>query len=119
MMLASDRLRVVPTTIHIPLRDVPASLTEELLETTLRITAKGLKDQFGLTNPRIAVAGLNPHAGEGGAMGQEELEMIVPLLKRLSAEGMNLSGPTPPIPCSMTQRGHATTWPYACIMIRP
>ncbi|MCW9042059.1 MAG: 4-hydroxythreonine-4-phosphate dehydrogenase PdxA [Pseudopelagicola sp.] len=95
MMLASDRLRVVPTTIHIPLRDVPASLTEELLETTLRITAKGLKDQFGLTNPRIAVAGLNPHAGEGGAMGQEELEMIVPLLKRLSAEGMNLSGPYP------------------------
>lgn len=95
MMLASDRLKVVPATIHIALADVPASLTEELLEDTIRITAQGLTDQFGIASPRIAVAGLNPHAGEGGAMGREEIELIAPLLERLSGEGMRLTGPHP------------------------
>ena len=96
MMLASDRLRVVPTTIHIPLRDVPGALTQELLERTLQITAHGLKDLFAFENPSIAVAGLNPHAGEGGAMGREEIEIITPTLDRLRAEqGLNLSGPFP------------------------
>ena len=95
MMLASDRLKVVPTTIHIALADVPASLTEDLLEDTLRITSQGLTDQFGIASPRIAVAGLNPHAGEGGTMGREEIELIAPLLERLRGEGMKLTGPLP------------------------
>ena len=95
MMLASEMLRVVPTTIHIPLADVPTALTPELLEKTIRITAKGLQTQFGIPNPRIAVAGLNPHAGEGGAMGQEDDAVIAPVLDKLRREGFDLSGPLP------------------------
>ncbi|MBO9401578.1 4-hydroxythreonine-4-phosphate dehydrogenase PdxA [Shimia sp. R9_3] len=95
MMLASEMLRVVPTTIHIPVSEVPAALTPELLEDTIRITAKGLTDQFGLGNPRIAVAGLNPHAGEGGAMGHEDASVIAPVLDKLRAEGFDIAGPLP------------------------
>ena len=93
MMLACDGLRVVPATIHIPLARVPAALTAQLLERTIRITHDALRRDFALPAPRIAVAGLNPHAGEGGAMGREEIEMIAPLLERLRAEGLALSGP--------------------------
>jgi 4-hydroxythreonine-4-phosphate dehydrogenase len=93
MMLACPELRVVPATIHVPLAEVPARLTPELLEETLRITRAGLVRDFGLARPRIAVAGLNPHAGEGGAIGQEEIRVIIPVLDRLRAEGMALSGP--------------------------
>ncbi|WP_306007150.1 4-hydroxythreonine-4-phosphate dehydrogenase PdxA [Aquicoccus porphyridii] len=93
MMLASDALRVVPATIHIPLRDVAAALTADLLEETIRITHAGLQAQFAIPAPRLAVAGLNPHAGEGGAMGNEELTMMIPLLDRLRAEGFDLAGP--------------------------
>ncbi len=93
MMLACDGLRVVPATIHIPLAQVPAALSAPLLERTIRITHDALRRDFALPAPRIAVAGLNPHAGEGGAMGREEIEMIAPLLERLRAEGMSLSGP--------------------------
>ena len=93
MMLACDGLRVVPATIHIPLAQVPAALSERLLERTIRITHDALRRDFALPAPRIAVAGLNPHAGEGGAMGREEIELIAPLLERLRAEGMSLSGP--------------------------
>lgn len=95
MMLACDALRVVPVTIHIPLADVPAALTEDLLEMTLRITQAGLARDFGLSAPRIAVAGLNPHAGEGGAMGKQEITLIAPVLDRLRAEGMTIAGPLP------------------------
>ena len=95
MMLACPRLRVVPVTIHIPLSEVPAALTEELLEETIRITEAGLIRDFGIAAPRIAVAGLNPHAGEGGTMGREEERMIRPLLARLKAEGMDVTGPWP------------------------
>jgi 4-hydroxythreonine-4-phosphate dehydrogenase len=95
MMLASDMLRVVPATIHIPLSDVPSALTPELLEETIRITAKGLQTQFGITAPRIAVAGLNPHAGEGGAMGHEDASIIAPVLDRLRSEGFSITGPLP------------------------
>nr|WP_207623787.1 4-hydroxythreonine-4-phosphate dehydrogenase PdxA [Rhodobacter calidifons] len=95
MMLACPGLRVVPATIHIPLSEVPAALTEELLEATIRITHAGLVRDFGLAAPRIAVAGLNPHAGEGGAMGWEEERMIRPLIRRLANEGMAISGPWP------------------------
>jgi 4-hydroxythreonine-4-phosphate dehydrogenase len=95
MMLASPELRVVPATIHIALADVPAVLTPALLRETIEITAAGLRTQFGLPNPRIAVAGLNPHAGEGGAMGQEELSWINDLIRQMQAEGHALSGPHP------------------------
>ena len=94
MMLACDALRVVPATIHIALADVPAALTRERLETTLRITRSAMQAQ-GIARPRLAVAGLNPHAGEGGAMGREEIEMIAPLLEALRAEGFDLAGPLP------------------------
>lgn len=93
MMLACPGLRVVPVTIHVPLAQVPALLTPDLLEETLRITHAGLRRDFGIAEPQIAVAGLNPHAGEGGLMGHEEIEVIVPVLDRLRAEGMRLSGP--------------------------
>jgi 4-hydroxythreonine-4-phosphate dehydrogenase len=93
MMLACPELRVVPTTIHIALADVPAALSDDLLVETLRITEAALRRDFGVASPRIAVAGLNPHAGEGGAMGFEEIALIIPVLERLRADGMDLSGP--------------------------
>lgn len=96
MMLACPELRVVPVTIHIALADVPKALTPALLEETIRITAEGLQRDCGIAQPRIAVAGLNPHAGEGGAMGREELEWIAPLVERMAAEGFDLRGPMPP-----------------------
>jgi 4-hydroxythreonine-4-phosphate dehydrogenase len=95
MMLASDRLRVVPTTIHIALSRVPEVLTPDLLRETIEITARGLRDRFGIARPRIAVAGLNPHAGEGGVMGREEIDWIAPLLARMQGEGYDLTGPWP------------------------
>jgi 4-hydroxythreonine-4-phosphate dehydrogenase len=95
MMLACSELRVVPATIHIALSEVASTLTADSLETTLRITCDALKRDFGIAAPRIAVAGLNPHAGEGGAMGQEELDWIIPLLDRLRGEGFDLAGPLP------------------------
>lgn len=95
MMLASPGLRVVPVTIHIPVSEVPAALTPSLLEETLRVTHRGLVADFGIAAPRIAVAGLNPHAGEGGAMGHEEETVIEPVLARLRAEGMAIAGPLP------------------------
>lgn len=93
MMLAAPGLRVVPVTIHIALAKVASALTAELLEQTIKITHRDLQSRFGLPNPRIAVAGLNPHAGEGGAMGREEITLIAPLLARLKAEGFNITGP--------------------------
>ena len=95
MMLACEALRVVPATIHIPLSDVPSALTADGLEATIRITHAALIRDFGIRSPRIAVAGLNPHAGEGGAMGSEEITLIAPLLDRLRATGMAISGPLP------------------------
>ncbi len=95
MMLAGRGLRVVPVTIHEPLSAVPRLLTPDLLEATLRIARAGLIGDFHIAAPRIAVAGLNPHAGEGGAMGREEIEVIAPVLARLRAEGMDLTGPHP------------------------
>ncbi|MCW1919550.1 4-hydroxythreonine-4-phosphate dehydrogenase PdxA [Rhodobacter sp. KR11] len=93
MMLASDTLRVVPATIHVALSEVPRLLTADLLEEVIRLTHAGLIRDFGIAAPRIAVAGLNPHAGEGGAMGTEELTLIAPLVTRLRTEGLNLRGP--------------------------
>jgi 4-hydroxythreonine-4-phosphate dehydrogenase len=93
MMLACDALRVVPTTIHIPLQDVAKTLTADLLRDTLRITEAELRRKFGVARPRLAVAGLNPHAGEGGKIGLQERDLITPALESLRAEGMQIDGP--------------------------
>lgn len=95
MMLASDTLRVVPATIHIALEQVPVQLTPDGLRRTIEITSAGLRDQFGIHAPRLAIAGLNPHAGEGGAMGHQEIEWILPLIETMKAEGHDLHGPLP------------------------
>ncbi len=93
MMLACDALRVVPVTIHIPIVEVPGQLTPDQLEQTIRITHAGLIRDFGIAAPRLMVAGLNPHAGEGGTIGGEDIAVIAPVVARLAAEGMALSGP--------------------------
>ncbi len=95
MMLASDTLRVALATTHLPLAQVPAAITPERLAMSLRITHTDLVRRFGLAEPRIAVLGLNPHAGEGGYLGQEEIEIIAPVLQHLRAEGIELLGPLP------------------------
>ena len=99
MMLASTTVeppcRVVPATIHIPLEDVPRLLTPAVLERAIRIAHAALIRDFGIRVPRLAVAGLNPHAGEGGTIGRQETAWMVPLLQRLRAEGFDLSGPLP------------------------
>ena len=96
MMLASPMLRVVPVTIHVSLRQALSMLTTEAIVATARITAAALREQFGIPEPRLAVAGLNPHAGESGAMGDEEQAIIMPAIAVLRAEGIDASGPWPP-----------------------
>ena len=95
MMLANPRLRVALATTHLPLRDVPAAIRPEGLERVLRTTHRALRDDFGIGNPRLRVLGLNPHAGESGELGREEIEIIIPLLDRLRAQGLALEGPLP------------------------
>ncbi|MBB3018397.1 4-hydroxythreonine-4-phosphate dehydrogenase [Microvirga lupini] len=95
MMLWSEQLAVVPVTVHIPLADVPAALTTELIVRTGRIVARELRKRFGIAKPRLALAGLNPHAGENGAMGTEEANVIVPAIDILRAEGIEMAGPLP------------------------
>ncbi len=95
MMLAGPDLRAVPVTIHIALREVPTALTREAIEETARITAHDLKSRFGISNPRLAIAGLNPHAGEGGAMGHEDETTILPAIETLRGEGIAAFGPLP------------------------
>jgi 4-hydroxythreonine-4-phosphate dehydrogenase len=95
MCLASDALRVVPATIHIALEEVPKALTPAVLERVIRLTHHGMIRDFGIAAPRIAVAGLNPHAGEGGTMGGEELAWMNALVARLAADGMAVRGPLP------------------------
>lgn len=95
MMLAGPDLRTVPVTIHIALADVPKALTTDLIVTTARITARDLEGRFGIAGPRLAVAGLNPHAGEGGAMGLEDRDVVLPAVERLRVEGIDAFGPLP------------------------
>lgn len=99
MMLAGDTprgpLRVALATTHLPLKDVPAAITADLLERILRILDHDLRRKYGLAAPRILVTGLNPHAGEGGYLGREEIDIIEPLLEKLRREGLQLSGPHP------------------------
>jgi 4-hydroxythreonine-4-phosphate dehydrogenase len=95
MMLWSEQLAIVPVTVHIPLAHVPAALTEDLIVETARIVARDLRERFGLQRPRLALAGLNPHAGEAGTMGLEDRDIISPAIRRLQADGMDVSGPWP------------------------
>ncbi len=95
MMLATRGLRVALVTTHLPLKDVAAAITAERLERVARILHTDLQSKFGIAEPRILVCGLNPHAGEGGHLGSEEIEIIEPTLEHLRTEGMNLIGPLP------------------------
>jgi 4-hydroxythreonine-4-phosphate dehydrogenase len=96
MMLASPMLRVVPVTVHASLRDSIAMLTTGMIVAAARTTAAALRRDFGIALPRLAIAGLNPHAGEQGALGTEETTMIQPAIDTLRAEGIDVSGPWPP-----------------------
>ncbi len=95
MMLASPLLRAVPATIHVPLSEVPRLVTGDLVERTVRLVHRSLRERWGIASPRIAVAGLNPHAGESGRMGTEDRDVIAPALLRLRAEGIDVVGPLP------------------------
>ncbi|MDR2926452.1 MAG: 4-hydroxythreonine-4-phosphate dehydrogenase PdxA [Azoarcus sp.] len=95
MMLVGGGMRVALATTHLPLAEVPKALTQKRLDRTLEILYHDLENSFGLSRPRILVAGLNPHAGEGGHIGREEIDTIIPALERLRAKGMNLIGPLP------------------------
>ena len=95
MMLATEALRVALATTHLPLRDVADAITPALLRDVITILYRDLQNKFGIAQPHVLVCGLNPHAGEGGHMGSEEIDIITPLLEALRAEGMNLSGPLP------------------------
>lgn len=95
MMLAHEDLRAIPLTIHVPLHEVPHLVTTELLLETTRIVARDLRARFGIAEPRIGIAGLNPHAGEGGTIGREEHDIIAPAIAGLVHEGIRAEGPFP------------------------
>ncbi|MFT4180359.1 MAG: 4-hydroxythreonine-4-phosphate dehydrogenase PdxA [Rhizobium sp.] len=95
MLLAGPKLRAIPVTIHIPLKDVPGALTTDLIVETCRITDHDLRTRFGIAKPRLAIAGLNPHAGENGALGKEDAEIIQPAIETLRKDGIDAVGPLP------------------------
>ncbi len=95
MMLACSAMRVALATTHLPLRNIPDAITAPLLESVLRIIHHDLQRRFGIAQPRILVAGLNPHAGEGGHMGREEIDIMIPVLDKLRGEGIHVSQPLP------------------------
>jgi len=95
MMLVAGPFKVVPITIHIPLKDVPRALTRELILETIRITDEDLRRFFGYVRPRLAVSGLNPHAGEDGSLGTEEIDIIAPAIEAARAQGIDVTGPYP------------------------
>ena len=95
MMLAGPTLRTVPVTTHLPLAEVARALSSALIESRGRAALRGLQRNFGIAEPRLAVAGLNPHAGEGGQLGREEIEIIGPAIAALAAEGWRVIGPLP------------------------
>ncbi|EMB4323340.1 4-hydroxythreonine-4-phosphate dehydrogenase PdxA [Pluralibacter gergoviae] len=95
MMLATEELRVALATTHLPLKTVSEAITPDLLREIITILHHDLRSKFGIADPRVLVCGLNPHAGEGGHMGMEEIETIIPVLEEMRAQGMNLTGPLP------------------------
>ena len=95
MMLAAPGLRVSLVTTHLPLREVANAITPEKLEAVIRITHRALREQFGIPQPRLQILGLNPHAGEGGHLGHEDNDIILPVIERLRTTGMDLDGPVP------------------------
>ena len=95
MMLATDDLRVALATTHMPLSEVPSAISKRLIRETILILYNDLKGKFGIENPRILVSGLNPHAGEDGHLGKEEIDVIKPMIEQLHAEGIDLIGPLP------------------------
>ncbi|WP_257280494.1 MULTISPECIES: 4-hydroxythreonine-4-phosphate dehydrogenase PdxA [unclassified Endozoicomonas] len=95
MMLATEGLRVALATTHLPLKDVSSAITRSSLEGVIKILHRDMVTKFAIENPRILVCGLNPHAGEGGHLGMEEIETIIPVLEKLNSEGINLVGPLP------------------------
>jgi 4-hydroxythreonine-4-phosphate dehydrogenase len=114
MMLASPALKVVPVTVHIPLKDVPGALTRALILATIETTAHGLTRYFGVKRPRLAVCGLNPHAGEQGGLGREEIEIIAPAIEAARAKGLDVSGPHPAD--TMFHAGARSTYDVAICM---
>jgi 4-hydroxythreonine-4-phosphate dehydrogenase len=96
MMLAGPSLRTIPVTTHIALKDVPAALSTELIVAKGRTVIRSLRRLFGIERPRLAVAGLNPHAGEDGALGREEIDMVIPAIERLREEEADVTGPHAP-----------------------
>lgn len=95
MMIWSELVAVVPVTVHIPLAAVPSALSEDLIVRTGTIAAADLRSRFGIASPRLAVAGLNPHAGEGGALGEEDIRIVAPAVERLRRAGIDARGPLP------------------------
>jgi 4-hydroxythreonine-4-phosphate dehydrogenase len=112
MMLAGPDLRVVPITVHVPVSAVPGLLTHDLVVETARITHAALRDSFGIARPRLALAGLNPHAGEDGTMGREDIEIVAPAVAALRADGLAVRGPLP-ADTLFTPRARAT---YDCAL---
>lgn len=95
MLIWSEELAVIPITIHMPLREVPAALSTKLIVDSARIAANDYRNRFGIANPRLAICGLNPHAGEQGTIGREDIDIIAPAIKMLRDEGIEASGPHP------------------------
>ncbi|NMD09502.1 MAG: 4-hydroxythreonine-4-phosphate dehydrogenase PdxA, partial [Phyllobacteriaceae bacterium] len=103
MMLVGGGLRAVPVTVHIALKDVPAALTRQSIEAQARVVHFALQKNFGIARPRIAITGLNPHAGENGAMGREEIDIIIPAISNLRQQGLDVRGPLPADTAFFTQ----------------
>lgn len=95
MMLANDLLRTIPVTVHIPLRKASQALSQDLIVSTVKVAFRDLQQRFGLSRPRLAMTGLNPHAGEGGRLGREEISTIRPALRKLARQGIRVEGPLP------------------------
>jgi len=95
MMLAGPELRTIPVTIHIPMHEVSEKLTQELIYETSKIAVKDLKSKFAIKNPRLAISGLNPHAGENGSMGHQDIDIIQPAIEQLKTDGIDATGPLP------------------------
>ncbi len=118
MLLAADKLRVALATTHLPLRAVSDAISPALLDTVLRIVNDDVRRLWGVSRPRIAVCGLNPHAGESGHLGTEDRDVIAPAIERARAPGCWWTAPCPPTPCSCRATCLTTTWCWPCTTTR-